>query len=163
MDLREREVPVGQLYFPFILGKHVLQRGLDPAAERALKVREFHDRDRCISASLHSLRVVPNLDRWWLKENGNLSLVAQGVGVRLTRLLNLGVVQKLLSLRLDLVEGQGSLVPKCKIVSFRCVVGRFSDLGVDLLLKQLVSAKALLFRFHLNKLLANALIQGVAF
>jgi hypothetical protein len=54
MDLLEREVKVGQLHLAFIFAEHVLQQGLlHPTTERALKIREFHDRDRRIGVSLH--------------------------------------------------------------------------------------------------------------
>ena len=49
-------------------------------------------------------------------------------------LLDLGRLQKLLNLGLDLREGQGCLVLTCQIIAFRFVVGRLCDLRVNFLL-----------------------------
>src|ERR1700692_2591703 len=117
MDRREREVQVGQLHLALIFGEDVVQYGLNTATEWALKIREFHDGDRGIGISLNSSRVIVHVDDRGLKENGNFGLVTQGARILFAGLLDLGIFQELLHLRLDLVEGQSSLALNGKIIA----------------------------------------------
>src|SRR5262249_37498433 len=65
VDFPQREVEVGELYPAAVLGEEFVQSALALFAIRALKVREFDDRDRGFGISFHPRRIVRDSDAGW--------------------------------------------------------------------------------------------------